>query len=144
MTGRISGSCPACLWPAKGWKYPGCRAFSLWFPWVCFQREGILSGRSGSELGFIEMCENMLKVVVCVCACSQEDWRTAVPTCWAAWEGFQLLWTMQTDRAPGKRGPPAPVLIVCIEEVSSVPWSEAQGPRLCLWRDLFPVLFCLA
>lgn len=104
----------------RPWEYPGCRAFSLWFPLGLLpeggsSRLGMLSGRSGCELSFTEMCENMLKIALCVCAHSQEDMGTVLPTCRAAWEGFQLLWTMQTEQAPGKRDLPAPVLTVCVE-----------------------------
>lgn len=68
----VTGRSSACLCPAKGWKYPGWRAFFMWFllgllPEGGSSKLGMLSGRSGYELHFIEMCENTLKIVVCVC-----------------------------------------------------------------------------
>lgn len=39
---RISGRYPACWCPAQGLNYPGCSAFSLWFPLGFHSREGEL------------------------------------------------------------------------------------------------------
>lgn len=95
-------------------------------------------------MGFIE--RYAMKIVVCVCTLpgGLED---CLPYS-LGWVGSLPIIVDYADNAqtgPLGREVPPQVLTISVLGVSSAVWgSEAQGPWLCVWSDLFPALLCLA